>query len=93
MTAIKSINLIPSDYDGNPRDASGYAWQNCEKKEPGYDVYMPAGQTVHDAILGIIKKYSDEKIHAVLTIKGMRNRGKLWRWLLLQLRIVLLWRL
>ena len=40
MTAyhLPVINVIPSDYNGNPQAALGYAWQDLENKTPGSDV-------------------------------------------------------
>lgn len=34
------INLIPSDYEGNPREALGYCWQDYSTKNPGIDVVV-----------------------------------------------------
>lgn len=32
------INIIPSNYNGNPRNALGYAWADWSLKTPGHDV-------------------------------------------------------
>ena len=37
---METLNIIPSNYDGNPRDALGYCWQDFEKKIPGEDVIL-----------------------------------------------------
>ena len=34
------INIIPSDYNGNPQKALGYAWQDYDLKTPGNDVVV-----------------------------------------------------
>ena len=34
------INIIPSDYKGDPRKALGYAWQDYTTKTPGIDVIV-----------------------------------------------------
>ena len=36
---IPTINIIPEDYEGNPRDALGYAWTDLDARNaqhPGY---------------------------------------------------------
>ena len=38
---IKTINIIPDDYEGNPRDALGYGWADFEARIPGEDVVLP----------------------------------------------------
>jgi len=37
---IETINIIPSDYTGNPRDALGYYWANFADKIPGEDIVL-----------------------------------------------------
>lgn len=37
---IDTINIIPADYDGNPRDALGYAWADLDNKIPGEDIVL-----------------------------------------------------
>lgn len=39
--SIPTINIIPADYDGNPRDALGYAWADLDARIPGEDVTLP----------------------------------------------------
>jgi len=34
------INIIPSDYNGDPKKALGYAWQDYNTKTPGSDVIV-----------------------------------------------------
>lgn len=34
------INIIPSDYKGNPQSALGYCWQDYAAKTPGSDVVV-----------------------------------------------------
>lgn len=50
MTAyhLPVINVIPSDYKGNPKNALGYAWQDFENQIPGSDVFV-----ITDPINGI----------------------------------------
>ena len=33
----RQINIIPADYQGNPRNALGYCWQDYENQIPGDD--------------------------------------------------------
>ena len=35
---MATINIIPTDYVGNPQEALGYAWEDCLNKVPGIDV-------------------------------------------------------
>lgn len=35
------INIIPSDYEGDPRKALGYVWADQENQTPGEDVRLP----------------------------------------------------
>jgi len=39
--SIPTINIIPEDYEGNPRDALGYAWADLDARIPGEDVTLP----------------------------------------------------
>lgn len=60
------INIIPSDYEGDPRSALGYPWQDYATKTPGHDVivdrtengidYMGAAQAKM-AELGVTSAY------------------------------------
>jgi len=60
------INIIPSDYSGDPRKALGYAWQDYATKTPGVDVvventgngidYMAAARAKM-AEMGMVKAY------------------------------------
>jgi len=34
-TSTPTINIIPDDYQGNPRDALGYAWADLDARIPG----------------------------------------------------------
>ena len=42
MKKATVINIIPSNYDGNPRDALGYPWQ-VYKEVPGNDITIDPG--------------------------------------------------
>lgn len=35
---MKTINLIPADYKGNPQDAMGYCWEDIKTHTPGTDI-------------------------------------------------------
>lgn len=35
------INIIPSDYIGDPRKAIGYCWQDYKSRAPGIDIIVP----------------------------------------------------
>lgn len=37
---IETLNIIPSDYNGNPRDALGYAWKDLDRRIPGEDITL-----------------------------------------------------
>ena len=37
---MQTINIIPADYNGNPRNALGYGWQDYATKTPGVDVVV-----------------------------------------------------
>ena len=34
------INIIPSDYKGDPKKALGYCWQNYSEKVEGFDIIV-----------------------------------------------------
>jgi len=38
---MQTINIIPDDYEGNPRDALGHGWADFEARIPGEDVVLP----------------------------------------------------
>jgi len=37
---METINIIPSNYEGNPHDALGYAWEDVAHKIPGEDIVL-----------------------------------------------------